>query len=235
MKFFYDDIIIELPEYKKIGNVFFKHEKAKQNIKRLKDERGIDRLLEPNYGHSNNMRHVKTQRTLFELNPYFNKYEKCDALHIKRNYLKKHKAGLFIRTADCMAMALIGKYDIYIFHLSVKSLNSGILKILDTIPDIHRYKAVLGPCISAEKYTLEGEEYIHNNTSEFATLGYDKFTYRDQDNRMHLSILDIVKDTLKSKKVTQVFADERCTFENTELGSCRRDRDSRHDNLMLIY
>ena len=222
----------QLP-FEKTGNVFFRANGSRENIERLIVQTGVNGFIEPNVGQTGTMLEVNTIEVALALNPWNANYIKCDALHISVDFLKKNNFAIFARSADCMMLSLLSEQDVYLLHLSVESINNGILKLLDTLDASRNYLAIEGPCISAKEYYLYGEDYIMNKTCNYAKLGYMDRTYLD-DKGLHIDIRGIARDALKKCGVSMVVEDKRCTFSDTRLGSNRRQGASRHDNVVII-
>ena len=221
------------PSFAQTGNVFYRAQGSKENIERLIQDTGVDGFIEPNVAQTGVMLEVDSLDIALALNPWNAKYTKCDALHISKEFLKDNKLALFGRSADCMMLSLISKKDIYLLHLSVESINNGILEHIKAINTTREYLAIEGPCISAKEYYLYGEEYIARKTGNYSKLGYIDKTYVD-DKGIHISIRDIARDALKQCGITMVLQDRRCTFANIGLGSNRRQGANRHDNVVII-
>lgn len=224
---------IEQPSLEETGNVYCKASESTKNIVKLMKERKLNGFIEPNVGHMSTLIEVSSFDTALNLNPWNADFIKCDAVKISRDYLRLINFGLFARSADCMMLALLSENDVYLLHISVQSLNDGILQILSEENIDCTYVAVEGPCISAEKYFLYGEEYIEKNICNFSNLGYDKHIYYNDEN-LHVDIRGIVREELMKRGIKTLVSNNQCTYKNTKLGSNRRDGKNRHDNVMII-
>ncbi|MBQ8044569.1 MAG: laccase domain-containing protein [Clostridia bacterium] len=223
----------EQPSFAKTGNVFFRANGSRENIERLIRECGVNAFIEPNVGQTGTMLEVDTVDVALALNPWNANYTKCDALHISVDFLKKNNFALFARSADCMMLSLLSQQDVYLLHLSVESINNGILRLLDMLDASKNYLAIEGPCISAEEYYLYGDQYIANKTGNYAKLGYMDRTCLG-DKGLHIDIRGIARDVLKKCGISMVVEDKRCTFSDASLGSNRRQGANRHDNVVII-
>ena len=224
---------IEQPSCDETGNVYCKASESTQNIVKLMKERNLNGFIEPNVGHLSTLVEVKSFDTALNLNPWNADFIKCDALKISKEYLSLLNLGLFARSADYMMLALLSENDVYLLHISVKSLNDGILQILSEENIDCTYVAVEGPCISAENYFLYGKKYIEENISNFSDLGYDKHIYYNGE-KLHVDIRGIVREELMKRGIKTLVSNNQCTYKNTKLGSNRRDGKNRHDNVMII-
>lgn len=221
------------PSFAQMGNVFYRAQESKENIERLIENTGVIGFIEPNVAQTGVMLEVDSLDIALALNPWNANYTKCDALHISKEFLKDNKLALFGRSADCMMLSLLSDKDVYLLHLSVESINNGILEHIKAINTTREYLAIEGPCISAKEYYLYGEEYIARKTSNYSKFGYMDKTYVD-DKGLHVSIRSIVRDVLKQCGISMVIEDRRCTFSNSNLGSNRRQGINRHDNVVII-
>lgn len=219
--------------FAKTGNVFCRASDSKQNVERLILQTGVNGFIEPNVGQTGTMLEVDTVEVALALNPWNANFTKCDALHISVDFLKKNKFALFARSADCMMLSLLSEQDVYLLHLSVESINNGILEHLKSVDTSREYLAIEGPCISAKEYYLYGEDYIMSKTGNYAKLGYMDRTYLD-DKGLHVDIRGIARDALRKCGISMVIEDKRCTFSNTSLGSNRRQGANRYDNVVII-
>ncbi|MDD3304466.1 MAG: laccase domain-containing protein [Clostridia bacterium] len=196
-------------------------------------KRNIKGLIEPNTGNTSVMLEVNSLEVVKNLDPWTSDYIKCDALHVSKSFLKENQFALFGKSADCMMLGLISDQDVYLFHLSVASLNAGLLKHL-TLRGINKeYMAIMGPCIGASCYSLTRDR-IRSDTSNFKNLGYLEKTYYEED-KLHIDIRGIVEKELAHCGITVAFSDRRCTYCDLSLGSNRRDKQNRHDNVILIW
>ncbi len=223
----------EQPSLAKTGNVFSRAQGSRKNIERLIKNAGVVGFIEPNVAQTGVMLDVDSLDVAFALNPWNADYTKCDALHVSKEFLKENNFALFARSADCMMLSLISNQDVYLLHLSVESINNGILEHLKGIDVSNDYLAIEGPCISAKEYYLYGDEYIERKTSNYSKLGYMDKTFFD-DKGLHVSIRGIVRSVLNEIGVSMVLKDKRCTFSHASLGSNRRQGTSRHDNVVII-
>lgn len=221
------------PSFAQTGNVFSRAQGSRENIERLIENTGVIGFIEPNVAQTGVMLEVDSLDIALALNPWNAKYTKCDALHISKEFLKDNKLALFGRSADCMMLSLLSEKDVYLLHLSVESINNGILEHIKAINTTREYLAIEGPCISAKEYYLYGDEYIARKTSNYSKVGYMDKTYVD-DKGLHVSIRSIVRDVLKQCGISMVIEDRRCTFSNSSLGSNRRQGANRHDNVVII-
>lgn len=224
-------LVCELPGFSETGNVWYNAEHSRENIEKLISTRNLNGFIEPNVESGSTMLEVSTIEVAKELNPWNGSYTKCDALHTTKQFLKENNFALFGRSADCMMLALLSTTDVYLFHLSVASLNNGILRHLPTDTG-KKYLAIEGPCISDCYYFLKGER-IKINTSHYEELGYLENTYYE-DEKLHVNIRGIVRSELKKHGIRTVVNNDACTYCNMHLGSNRRDGPNRHDNVMII-
>ena len=223
----------EQPSFTQTGNVFCKAQGSRENIERLIEKAGVAGFIEPNVAQTGKILEVDSLEVALALNPWNADFTKCDALHINKEFLKDNNFALFGRSADCMMLSLLSEKDVYLLHLSVESINNGILEHIKGINARDNYLAIEGPCISAKEYYLYGEEYIARKTGNYSKLGYMGKTYVD-DKGLHISIRGIARDALKQCGITMVLQDRRCTFANIGLGSNRRQGANRHDNVVII-
>lgn len=221
------------PSFAQTGNVFSRAQGSRENIEQLIENTGVIGFIEPNVAQTGAMLEVDNLEIALALNPWNANYTKCDALHISKEFLKDNNFALFGRSADCMMLSLLSEKDVYLLHLSVESINNGILEHIKGINARDNYLAIEGPCISAKEYYLCGEEYISRKTGNYSKLGYMDKTYVD-DKGLHISIRGIAREVLKQCGITMVLKDRRCTFANICLGSNRRQGANRHDNVVII-
>lgn len=211
------------------GNLYYKDPNCKEATKNLMEKCGVTRLIEPNYG-SNGM--VVSLRTREELDLYdiMNiNCPKCDGITVSKELLRECKYGLIARSRDCLLLMLESENFVSLLHISAESLNNGIL--LNIPFDCKR--AVLGPCICDKHYTLEGD-VLNTRTSNYKVLRYDKFCYTlPGEEKLHISIKDIVMERLKELNIEVIHNDIRCTYETEELGSLRRN--SERANSLIIW
>jgi len=223
----------EQPSFAKAGNVFARAQGSRKNIEQLIENTGVAGFIEPNIAQGGVMLEVESVDVAFALNPWNTDYTKCDALHVSKEFLKDNNFALFARSADCMMLTLLSEKDVYLLHLSVESINNGILERLRGIDTSKEYLAIEGPCISAKEYYLYGDEYIERKTGNYSNLGYMDKTFFD-DKGLQVSIRGIARDVLKQCGISMVLEDRRCTFANPLLGSNRRQGANRHDNVVII-
>lgn len=223
----------EQPSLAKTGNVFSRAQGSRENIERLIENIGVAGFIEPNVAQTGVMLEVDSLKVAQALNPWNADYIKCDALHASKAFLKDNNFALFARSADCMMLSLLSEQDVYLLHLSVESINNGILEHLKGIVNSKDYIAIAGPCISAEQYFLYGEKYIESKTCNYSKLGYMDKTFVD-DKGLHVSIRGIAISVLKQMGIPLILQDKRCTFKDTTLGSNRRQGSKRHDNVVII-
>ena len=223
----------EQPSLAETGNVFSRAQGSRENIERLIECKGVVGFIEPNVAQTGVMLDVNSIDVAHALNPWNANYTKCDALHVSKEFLKDNNFALFARSADCMMLTLLSEQDVYLLHLSVESINNGILECLRAIEDSKKYLAIEGPCISAKEYFLYGDEYIERKTCNYSKLGYMDKTFVDNKG-LHVSIRGIARSVLQQVGVTIVIQDKRCTFGTHSLGSNRRQGINRHDNVVII-
>lgn len=223
----------EQPSLAKTGNVFSRAQGSRKNIERLIKNAGVVGFIEPNVAQTGVILDVDSLDVALALNPWNADYTKCDALHVSKEFLKENNFALFARSADCMMLSLLSNQDVYLLHLSVESINNGILEHLKGINVRDDYLAIEGPCISAKEYYLYGDEYIERKTGNYSKLGYMDKTFFDGKG-LHVSIRDIARSVLNEIGVSMVIKDKRCTFSDISLGSNRRQGTSRHDNVVII-
>ena len=225
--------LIEQPNIHETGNVYCKAPESRKNIIKLMEQRNLKGFIEPNVGQTATLIDVKSLEIANELHPWAADYTRCDALRIPKKILKENNYGVLARSADCMMLALISKEDVFLLHLSVQSINNGILEILKKCKIDDRYTAVGGVCISSKNYFLYGEEYIKNMTCNFKKYGYDKFVFWDE-SQLHIDIRGIARYALEQQGIKEIVFNNKCTFEDLSLGSNRREGPARHDNVMII-
>lgn len=223
----------EQPSFSETRNVFCRAKGSRKNIERLIERTGVSGFIEPNIAQTGVMLDVDSLDIALALNPWNANYTKCDGLHVSKKFLKENNLAIFGRSADCMMLSLLSEQDAYLLHLSVESINNGILEHLKCIDNSKEYIAIQGPCISAKEYYLYGEEYIARKINNYSKFGYIDKTYAD-DKGLHISIRSIVRDVLKQCGISMVIEDRRCTFSNSSLGSNRRQGINRHDNVVII-
>lgn len=223
----------EQPSLTRTGNVFSRAQGSRENIECLIKKTGVVGFIEPNIAQTGVMLEVDSLDVALALNPWNADYTKCDALHVSKAFLKDNNFALFARSADCMMLTLLSEQDVYLLHLSVESINNGILEHLRDIDVSKEYLAIEGPCISAKEYYLYGDGYIERKTSNYSKFGYMDKTFFD-DRGLHVSIRGIVRAVLRQCGISMMLEDRRCTFANTSLGSNRRQGANRHDNVVII-
>lgn len=228
----YNEIVCEMPNFLETGNVYYKSPKSKHNIQKLIEKRKLKGFIEPNVGNTATLVDVNSIILANKLSPWNSDFMKCDALHVSTKFLKENKLGLFGRSSDCMMLSFISDEDIYLFHLSVSSLNAGILNNLYSCKIDKNFLAIEGPCISSRYYYLEGDRILQS-MSNFKELGYMSNTYYDK-GKLHIDIRGIVRSELERNNI-KILKNDQCTYSDITLGSNRRDGEKRHDNVMIIY
>lgn len=224
-----------MPEDDEIGgNTYFKHPNCRQAINNICEKKGLKYLIEPNYASTGTCMYVRDLEQVEWLNPFSTAIPKADGICIAHDFMKENNIGIFMRVADCLALCIITESDVRVLHVSVESLNNGILMNLPL--SSKDACAVLGPCICAEhlmydlndnrvgsvealRSTKSSYEKFLARTSNYKVLGYDNFITID-NNMAHIDLKGIVKAELEKTGIDIIYDNSKCTVCD-KLGSHR--------------
>lgn len=236
-----------MPEDDEIGgNTYFKHPNCRQAINNIYEKQGLKYLIEPNYASTGTCMYVRNLEQVEWLNPFSTAIPKADGICIACDFMRENNIGIFMRPADCLALCILTENDVRVLHVSVESLNNGILMNLPI--SSKDASAVLGPCICAKHLTYDlndnrvgSEEALRSTrssyekfaarTSNYKVLGYDKFITINE-NMAHIDLKGIVRAELEKAGIKIAYDEPKCTVCDN-LGSHRLGNN--RANTIVVY
>ena len=248
-RFLRNQLTCWLPEDSEIeGNTYFNAPNSRQAINNIQCKAILNYLVEPNYGSTGVCMYVRSLEQVKMLDPFSTVIPRADGICMDKEFMKKNRIGIFMRPSDCIALGIITDKDVRILHISVESLNNGILM---NLPTSFKYaEAVLGPCIckghllydladnrvgNKRALAMEPSSYekFIERTKYYKVFGYDQFIiYNEEHKKAYIDIKGIVKYELKRANIDIVFDDTRCTVCDS-LGSHRLHNSK--VNAMVIF
>lgn len=225
-----------LPQDKEIGgNVHFRFPNSNKIRSNIHKRCGIIQALEPDYYTGGTIITVDNLSVARMINYEKPSCVKCNGLLTSIDFLKRNRFGMYGRSSDCLMVAIVTEEIAIMLHVSAESLNNGILLSLPL--NLRGAQAIMGPCISKNNYPLS-DEYIEKRTKNYKTLGYDSFCSEEgtgSNRQLFIDIKSITKAVLQEKGIDILFSDERCTFDETSLGSHRRKGEVPKANPLYIW
>lgn len=218
------------------GNTYFKNPTSRQAINNIQRKAILNYLVEPNYGSTGVCMYVRNIEQVKMLDPFSTAIPRADGICMDREFMKKNRIGIFMRPSDCIALCINTDKDVRILHISVESLNNGILMNLPT--SFQHAEAVIGPCIckghllydladnrvgNKRALAMQPSSYekFIERTKYYKVFGYEQFiTVDEEHNKARIDIKGIVRHELRKAKIDIVFDDTRCTVCDS-LGSHR--------------
>ena len=136
----------------------------------------------------------------------------------------KSKIGYCVTTADCLPILFCSTDGNYFggIHCGRRGLINGIIEnLLEIIKDKGEFMFLFCPSICAEHYEVdENIFFLIKSKYHF----YKKIIKKNQFGKFNLNLKLLAYYIFKSKKYTSLFIDSRCTYENKELFSYRKNQ-----------
>jgi len=201
------------------GNVHVRYPNSRQIRLQIHETLGIVDAMEPDYYTGGALFYVDDLHTADMINYKLNTCVKCNGIVTTKAFMKENKMGVFGRSSDCLMLAIISPDKVWMLHVSAEALNNGIMLSLPIFPIGYWLPyAILGPCISWKNYWLS-EDIAKERLSNYETLGYSEFVYKDND-KTYVDIKGIVLQELFKRHIAIGYNDTRCTYDYN-LGSHR--------------
>ena len=136
----------------------------------------------------------------------------------------KSKIGYCVTTADCLPILFCSTDGNYFggIHCGRRGLINGIIEnLLEIIKDKGEFMFLFCPSICAEHYEVdENIFFLIKSKYHF----YKKIIKKNQFGKFNLNLKLLAYYIFQSKKYTSLFIDSRCTYENKELFSYRKNQ-----------
>jgi len=176
----------------------------------LKKRFGFNKILSVKQAHTVNILDLSKKDFSLNLDGNF------DAIIAPRVINTKPNCGIFIKTADCAPIILIGKQKLALIHAGWQGLAEGIInkcaQLIES-PEI----ALIGPC--AGDCCYEVQEDVLKKLDNLAHI-------QIRDNKNYLSIMGTAENILCSiyHSGMEIINSKICTICNQEYLSYRRDK-----------
>ena len=136
----------------------------------------------------------------------------------------KSKIGYCVTTADCLPILFCSTDGNYFggIHCGRRGLINGIIEnLLEIIKNKGEFIFLFCPSICAEHYEVDENIFLLIKSKYFF---YKKIIKKNQFGKFNLNLKLLAYYIFQSQKYTSIFIDSRCTYENKELFSYRKNQ-----------